>query len=193
MTLPSKRSLLLLIAITACGLGAVYQPLGGAGVEPVAPLAREAVAAFVPMELQAAGEAAAPVQPEQPAPAPEPPAPPSDGYTYQPEGRRDPFLSLLRSGTEPRAAAVQSEGPSSLAVSDISVRGVLQSKGSLVGIIQAPDARTYLVHDGEKLQDGIVKAVTPTGLVIIQDVNDPLSLVKQREVHKPLRSFEETK
>ena len=41
--------------------------------------------------------------------------------------------------------------------------------------------------------DGTIKAVTPQGLVIVQDVNDPLSLVKQREVRKLLRSLEDAK
>ena len=35
--------------------------------------------------------------------------------------------------------------------------------------------------------------MTPQGLVIVQDVNDPLSLVKQREVRKLLRSLEDAK
>ena len=38
-----------------------------------------------------------------------------------------------------------------------------------------------------------MKSITPQGLVIVQDVNDPLSLVKQREVRKLLRSLEDAK
>ena len=41
--------------------------------------------------------------------------------------------------------------------------------------------------------DGTIKAVVPEGLVIVQPVNDPLSLVKQREVRKLLRSVEDGK
>ena len=41
--------------------------------------------------------------------------------------------------------------------------------------------------------DGAVKAITLQGLVIVQDVNDPLSLEKQREVRKLLKSAEEAK
>ena len=39
--------------------------------------------------------------------------------------------------------------------------------------------------------DGVIKALTPEGLIIIQDVNDPLSVVKQREVQKRLPSLED--
>ena len=35
--------------------------------------------------------------------------------------------------------------------------------------------------------DGSVKAITPDTVVFSQDVNDPLSLVKQREVRKSIR------
>jgi Tfp pilus assembly protein PilP len=80
-----------------------------------------------------------------------------------------------------------------MSVSDISVRGVLQARGSLVAMIQGPDNRTYIVHQGDKLLDGTIKSITPQGLVVIQEVNDPLSLVKQREVRKLLRSLEDAK
>ena len=40
---------------------------------------------------------------------------------------------------------------------------------------------------GDKLFDGVVKAVTQDAVVFSQDVNDPLSLVKQREVRKSIR------
>jgi predicted ATPase len=39
----------------------------------------------------------------------------------------------------------------------------------------------------------VITRITAQGLVILQEVNDPLSLVKQREVRKNLRSAEEGK
>ena len=41
--------------------------------------------------------------------------------------------------------------------------------------------------------DGTIKIIMPQGLVVIQEVNDPLSLVKQREIRKLLRSLEDAK
>ena len=41
--------------------------------------------------------------------------------------------------------------------------------------------------------DGTIKTVTLQGLIVIQEVKDPLSLVKQREVRKLLRSLEDAK
>jgi Tfp pilus assembly protein PilP len=152
--------------------------------------------------------AGAPVRAQPPSPQPAPPAgagqakpaepQPSqplapESYTYQPEGRRDPFLSLVGTGTEPRSASRKGEGPSAMSVSEISVRGILQSRGSLVAMLQGPDNKTYIVHQGDKLLDGTIKSVTAQGLIVIQEVNDPLSLVKQREVRKLLRSLEDVK
>jgi Tfp pilus assembly protein PilP len=118
---------------------------------------------------------------------------PAEGYTYQSDGRRDPFLNLLGTGSEPRNSGPRNEGPAGMTVAEISVRGVLASRGSLIAMIEGPDKKTYVVHTGDKFQDGTIRSITPQGLVIVQEVNDPLSLVKQREIHKLLRSLESTK
>jgi hypothetical protein len=49
------------------------------------------------------------------------------------------------------------------------------------------------VRAGDKLADGVIRTVTATMVVISQEVNDPLSLEKQREVRKFLRGGEEVK
>jgi Tfp pilus assembly protein PilP len=145
---------------------------------------------------QAQPPAAAPQGPPA-APAPAPPAasapPAPENYTYQADGRRDPFLNLLGAGGEPHALSRKGEGPSGISVSDVSVRGILQSKGALVAMIEGPDKKTYIVHQGDKLLDGTIKTVTSQGLIVVQEVNDPLSLVKQREIRKFLRSVEDAK
>ncbi len=60
-------------------------------------------------------------------------------------------------------------------------------------MVQGPDNKTYLVRQNDKLLDGTVKAVNAQGLLVLQEVNDPLSLVKQKEVRKMLRGLEEGK
>ena len=165
---------------------------------------RIALAAFV---LCVCATNAAAQAPATPAPAPAPraqapvaekppvpvPAPPPENYTYDPSGRRDPFLSLIGGGLETRPQGKRADGATGLAVSEISVRGIMQSRGALIAMVQGPDNKTYVMHSGDKLVDGTIKTVTPQGLVIVQEVNDPLSLVKQREIRKLLRSFEDGK
>jgi hypothetical protein len=43
------------------------------------------------------------------------------------------------------------------------------------------------------LLDGTVRAIAATAMVILQQVSDPLSLEKQREVRKTIRQADEAK
>jgi Tfp pilus assembly protein PilP len=132
--------------------------------------------------------------PPAPAPSPSQQPPPPDNYTYSADGRRDPFMSLLGTGPDRGATPTKrGEGVAGMTLAEISVRGVLQSRGNLIAMVQGPDNRTYLVRQGDRLADGTVQSVTAEGLVVMQEVNDPLSLVKQRIVRKPLRSLEDVK
>jgi len=123
-----------------------------------------------------------------------PAAPPAEVFAYDPAGRRDPFLNLISASIGGRNQAKKGEGgPAGMAVAEISVRGVLQSRGTLIAMVMGPDNKTYIVHQGDKLLDGTIKSITPQGLVIEQEVNDPLSVVKQREIRKLLRGLEDAK
>jgi type IV pilus assembly protein PilP len=138
---------------------------------------------------QAPPAASAPAAPASQA-APQPPAAAGGaGYSYDPAGRRDPFVSLTaRGGDLPAAGGARPSGPAGLLVNEITVKGVLKSpKGGFIALVQAPDNRTYIVHAGDKVFDGTIKQITQDAIVFSQDVNDPLSLVKQREVRKSIR------
>jgi Tfp pilus assembly protein PilP len=76
-------------------------------------------------------------------------------------------------------------------INEISVKGIIRSRGQFAAYVQGPDNRTYTIRAGDKLFDGTVKAVLADSVVFSQDVNDPLSVVKQREVIKKVRSTEE--
>jgi type IV pilus assembly protein PilP len=140
----------------------------------------------------------APAAPPAATTAPKPTAPGApatpemEPYTYDPDGRRDPFVSLLSRGAEV-AVGTKVAGLSGIATADLMVRGVLQSRGSYVAIVAGPDGKTFRAHVNDRLLDGVIRSVTPQGIVIMQEVNDPLSLVKQREVRKGLRTAEDGK
>jgi hypothetical protein len=111
------------------------------------------------------------------------------GYSYDPAGRRDPFVSLTSRGADlPMAAGVRPAGAPGLLIGEVTVKGIFKSpKDGFLGLLQAPDGRTYTVKQSDKVFDGSVKAITADAVVFSQDVNDPLSLVKQREVRKSIR------
>lgn len=119
--------------------------------------------------------------------APQEPAGP--GYSYDPAGRRDPFVSLLgRGGDLPSATGSRPAGLPGLLINEVTLKGVLKgAKGEYVALLQSPDNHTFIVHPGDKVFDGTVKTITQDAVVFSQDVNDPLSLVKQREVRKTIR------
>jgi Tfp pilus assembly protein PilP len=141
-----------------------------------------------------AAQAKAPAAKPTPAPVVADTTAGPDEYSYKADGRRDPFVGLVAAvGTDARATVKRGDGPRAFLVGEISVRGVMQSRSSLVAMIKGPDNKTYLIHQGDKLADGVVKMVTPQGLVVLQDISDPLSAQKQREVRKLLRSLEDAK
>ena len=145
--------------------------------------------AALPAEKPALPGQAAPPQAAPPQPTP-PLPPPREAYAYLPDGRRDPFISLIGTGATTGVGIRKAEGPAGMTIAEMSVRGILQSRGALVAMVSGADTKTYIVHQGDKLLDGSIKTITPRGLICVQDVNDPLSLVKQREVSKLLRGIE---
>jgi len=151
------------------------------------------------MTAAMAGVASAqtPAQPAATAPAAAGPASPESqgGYTYDPAGRRDPFLSLTRRGTESARTDPSTRPPGlpGLLVADVTLKGTMQSPNGFVALVQGPDNKTYVVKPGDKLFDGMIRSITATTMVMLQQVNDPLSLEKQREVRKVIRQAEEVK
>jgi type IV pilus assembly protein PilP len=144
--------------------------------------------------------AAAPAAAAVPAPAIVPTVTAPDavephGFAYNPAGRRDPFVSLLRRGADsaPVAAAKREAGLAGLGAAEISLRGTIKSAGAFVGIVQGADSKTYIVHAGDKLADGSIRTITADSMVILQQVSDSLSPGRVQEVRKALRQMEEGK
>jgi Tfp pilus assembly protein PilP len=155
---------------------------GAAGAQPPQPGQR-----LPPEPASAAAQPPAGQTAQGGALAEKPPA--GAGYTYDPQGRRDPFVSLLQRGADPRAnTANRPPGLPGVLISEVTVKGILKDPSGFIAMIEAPDKKTYIVRSGQKLLDGSVKSITVDSVVFSQDVTDPLSLVKQREVRKGVRS-----
>jgi Tfp pilus assembly protein PilP len=84
-------------------------------------------------------------------------------------------------------------GVSTLEASEVVLKGTMQSRTGYVALVEATDRKTYIVKAGDRLLDGTVRTITAEGMVILQHVNDPLSLEKQREIRKMLRQTDEVK
>jgi Tfp pilus assembly protein PilP len=159
---------------------------------PVAPPATAAAATAAPgtpaapgaPAPAAAGKTAAGIVPLEPL-----------GFDYEPEGRRDPFISLLRRGGDARGSAdgARPAGLAGLEASEVVLKGTLHSRGGYVAILQGADTKTYIVRPGDRLFDGAITTISDNSLVILQHVNDPLSRETQREVRKTIRQMDEAK
>ena len=112
-------------------------------------------------------------------------------YSYDSEGRRDPFVSLLVRGVELPSTSERPDGLAGLSVNEVALRGVVLSGGTYLAVLEAPDNKTYIVSADDRLFNGSVKEITATAIVFLQEVSDPLSLVSEREVRKGLRDAEE--
>lgn len=128
------------------------------------------------------------------APADNLPSPPAD-FSYASAGRRDPFTTLTRgtASVTDNVTGTRPPGAAGILVEELSVRGIVLSNGTYVAMVSGPTKQTYSVRAGAKLLDGTVQSITPRAVVILQHVSDPLSLQKQREVRKLLRTQEEGK
>lgn len=109
----------------------------------------------------------------------------TDTYRYDPQGRRDPFRSLI--GPTPKLEPGQRPpGVPGFLIDEIKLQGVFKTRAGLTAMINGPDNKGYSIRVGDKVLDGEVIRITPTGVVFRQEVNDPTRIERYREVVKDL-------
>jgi len=108
-----------------------------------------------------------------------------DTYRYDPQGRRDPFRSLI--GPTPRLDASQRpEGLPGFLIDELKLQGIFRTRQGFTAMVNAPDNKGYSVRVGQKVLDGEVVRITATSVVFRQEVNDPTRIERYREVVKDL-------
>ncbi len=114
----------------------------------------------------------------------EPSAP--DSYHYDPQGRRDPFQSLI--GPTPKLQPGQRPpGLPGFLIDEIKLQGIVKTRQQgLVAMVNGPDNKGYLMRVGQKVLDGEVIRMTTGSVVFRQEVNDPTRIERFREVVKDL-------
>lgn len=152
--------------------------------------------------------------PQAPAPTPAPGAegpaksileaelePPPGGYTYNPQGRRDPFVSLVRP-VGPQGGKVRPQGLPGFLIQEVALKGVVKTQGGglasaaqagYIAILQDTQGKSYFVNVGQRLFDGVIVAIDASSVSFRQEVTDPLSPVRTRDVRKTLYPSEEAR
>ena len=87
---------------------------------------------------------------------------------YDPAGRRDPFLSLLNRGADLPSQSERPTGLAGLTVNDVALRGIVFSEDAYIAVLQAPDNKTYIVRDGDRLFDGSIQSITAEAVIFMQ-------------------------
>ena len=108
-----------------------------------------------------------------------------DTYRYDPQGRRDPFRSLI--GPTPRLDKGQRpDGLPGFLIDELKLQGIFRTRQGFTAMLNAPDNKGYTVRVGQKVLDGEVVRITATSVVFRQEVNDPTRIERYREVVKDL-------
>ena len=159
----------------------------GFALGATAALAQEPAATPVPEgttpTLPAASDTVKSILDEELAPAP-------GGYSYSSQGRRDPFVSLLKPVGEsgPRQRRPGMEG---FLIQEVALKGIVRDRSGFISILLGTDGKSYFVRNGQRLYDGVVTAIDATSVTFRQEITDPLSTVKSRDVRKSLYPSEE--
>lgn len=109
----------------------------------------------------------------------------TDTYRYDPQGRRDPFRSLI--GPSPKLEPGQRPpGVPGFLIDELKLGGIFKTREGLTAMVTGPDNKGYTIRVGQKVLDGEVIRITNTGVVFRQEVNDPTRIERFREVVKDL-------
>lgn len=109
----------------------------------------------------------------------------TDTYRYDPQGRRDPFRSLI--GPSPKLEPGQRPaGVPGFLIDEMRLQGIFRTRTGMTAMINGPDSKGYTIKVGDKVLDGEVIRITATSVVFRQEVNDPTRIERYREVVKEL-------
>ena len=109
----------------------------------------------------------------------------ADTYHYDPQGRRDPFQSLI--GPAPKLdKSNRPPGLPGFLIDEMKLQGIVKTRQGLVAMIGGPDNKGYIIRVGDKTLDGEVIRITTSSVIFRQEVNDPTRIERFREVVKEL-------
>ncbi len=182
-----SRATLTTVLLAAGTWAWAQQPAPAADASPTPPPAESAAAIN---ELTGAGsEKPDPIQAileQEILPAP-------GSYTYNPQGRRDPFVSLIRPVSAEESKRAKKPGPEGFLIQEVALKGVVKTPEGYTAMVLGPDGKSYFVKLGQRFYDGAVTALDGSSVTFRQEVADPLSPVRMREVKKSLYTTEEAR
>jgi len=176
MNLVRGIRLALLLALSAVILAAPACKKAAKAPAPLPPVSAAPKPAPVPDKAEASQENLPPV------------------YSYNPEGYRDPFGSLLRIKKEEEARPEELLTPlQRVPVTDLRVEGIIIMGKKSVAHVIAPDGKPYIVSVGTLMgrNDGKVVRITSEEIIVEEQFEDYLGRKFKQETALRLREKEE--
>jgi hypothetical protein len=107
---------------------------------------------------------------------------------YDEGGRRDPFSTLV-APRRTAAAAVPGARPrsglASLALADITVRGLLKSGKTMLAILEGPNKQSFVARLNDKLLDATVQTIDTDGVVFAEQIDPSMTPNQVRKTLRP--------
>jgi type IV pilus assembly protein PilP len=107
----------------------------------------------------------------------------TDGYSYDPQSRRDPFQSMVKllklSQTRAELPPLQR-----LELSDVKLIGIVSDASGYYGLIQTPDGKGYTVRVGTPMgtNNGTIKTISEQRIVVAEPAIDTTGKMTSRDI-----------
>lgn len=180
------ESIRIWILVVAVGLSPVAGALAQSPAPPAVPpptAEEDTGAAALPQETGGADETIKAIIAQE--------MDPSAG-TYSSGGRRDPFVSLIKGiQGEGTTARGKKAGLEAFLIQEVALKGVVKTPDGFVAMLLGTDGKSYFPRVGARLFDGQIVAIDQSSVTFRQEVTDPLSPVRTRDVRKSLYPSEE--
>jgi len=108
---------------------------------------------------------------------------PQSGFTYNPEGRRDPFKDLL-TGRDMREKTAA--GEPQVFIDDLVLFGIVKNKKTYTAMIGMPQGFPMFVTVGDKFTDGYVLSITDSQVVLRKTHERGIPLIRPRDIIKEI-------
>ncbi len=78
-------------------------------------------------------------------------------------------------------------------IQEVTLKGIVKTVDGFIAMLLGPDGKSYFCKVGQRLFDGGITGMDQTTVTFRQEVTDPLSPVRTRELKKGLYPAEEAR
>ena len=113
-------------------------------------------------------------------------------YSYEPAGRRDPFVPLILTKKAPNQADEPLTPLQMFELGQLRLMAVIIGKGAPTAMVLAPDGKGYSIRRGTRVgpNNGVVSSITDRGIIVQERFTDVYGNKQEREYVKLLHAKE---